>query len=91
MKSRSSGATISPRRPASLTNFCCFSNSSAWPTGWRETDSFCATDSCVSRSPGASRPSQIASRIVRYTCSTIVGAGCTDAIVETPRNAFIRE
>ena len=65
MKSRSSGATISPRRPASLTNFCCFSNSSAWPTGCRDTDSFCATDSCVRRSPGVSRPSQMASRIVR--------------------------
>jgi hypothetical protein len=66
MKSRSSGATINPRRPASLTNFCCLRSSSAWPTGWRDTASFAATDSCVSRSPGASRRSQIAHFFEHY-------------------------
>ena len=75
MNSRSSGATISPRRPASTRNRCCLRSRSAWPIGWRDTASLRATDSCVMRSPGSRRPSQIASRMARYACSTIVGAG----------------
>jgi hypothetical protein len=63
MKSVSSGATTTPRRPDSRTKPCTFSRANACTTGWRETFSLAARSSWLMRVPAGSSPLLIASRI----------------------------